>query len=278
MKNILLPTDFSENSWNAIQYTLELFKDEVCNFSVFNSYRLPVYTTDDFMVTSSNEGLEETLHKINDENLDKVLDRINHLKKNPKHTFRKVLEYNFFLDAIKEVVIKNGIDLIAMGTKGASGAKEIFIGTNTGDVINKVKVPLIVIPENTKYKPPKEIAFPTDHNIFYDRRSLKLLLKIAELHKSTIRVVYIKVDNAELNHEQKNNKEFVFECLEKVDKSYHTLHNLMLEDALNCFTQSRDIDMIAMVPKNLNFFQKLFFKPKVEEISYHTNIPLLVLN
>ncbi|MCM2301594.1 MAG: universal stress protein [Flavobacteriaceae bacterium] len=278
MKNILLPTDFSENSWNAIQYTLELFKDEVCNFSVFNSYRLPVYTTDDFMVTSSNEGLEETLHKINDENLDKVLDRINHLKKNPKHTFRKVLEYNFFLDAIKEVVIKNGIDLIAMGTKGASGAKEIFIGTNTGDVINKVKVPLIVIPENAKYKPPKEIAFPTDHNIFYDRRSLKLLLKIAELHKSTIRVVYIKVDNAELNHEQKNNKEFVFECLEKVDKSYHTLHNLMLEDALNCFTQSRDIDMIAMVPKNLNFFQKLFFKPKVEEISYHTNIPLLVLN
>lgn len=278
MKNILLPTDFSENSWNAIQYTLELFKDEVCNFSVFNSYRLPVYTTDDFMVTSSNEGLEETLHKINDENLDKVLDRINHLKKNPKHTFKKVLVYNFFLDAIKEVVIKNGIDLIAMGTKGASGAKEIFIGTNTGDVINKVKVPLIVIPENTKYKPPKEIAFPTDHNIFYDRRSLKLLLKIAELHKSTIRVVYIKVDNAELNHEQKNNKEFVFECLEKVDKSYHTLHNLMLEDALNCFTQSRDIDMIAMVPKNLNFFQKLFFKPKVEEISYHTNIPLLVLN
>ncbi|MDP3354117.1 MAG: universal stress protein [Flavobacteriaceae bacterium] len=278
MKNILFPTDFSENSWNAIQYTLELFKEEACNFYVFNSYRLPAYTTDDFMVTSTNDGLEETLHKINNENLDKVLERINNLKKNPKHTFRKVLEYNFFLDAIKEVVTKNGIDIIAMGTKGASGAKEIFIGTNTGDVINKVKVPLLVIPENTKYKPPKEIAFPTDHNVFYDRRSLKPLLKIAELHKSTVRVVHVKIDNLTLNQDQIANKEFVFECLEKVDKSYHTLHNLMLEDALNCFTQSRDIDMIAMVPKNLNFFQKLFFKPKVEEISYHTNIPLLVLH
>ncbi|MDH3382105.1 MAG: universal stress protein [Flavobacteriaceae bacterium] len=278
MKNILLPTDFSENSWNAIQYTMELFKEEACNFYVFNSYRLPVYTTDDFMVTSANEGLEETLQKINDENLDKVLDRINSLKKNPKHSFRKVLEYNFFLEAIQEVVTKNGIDLIAMGTKGASGAKEIFIGTNTGDVINKVKVPLIVIPENAKYKQPKEIAFPTDHNIFYDRSSLRMLLKIAELHKSTVRIVHVKPDNSALNQEQKANKDFVLECLDKVDKSYHTLHNLMLEDALNCFTQSRDIDMIAMVPKNLNFFQKLFFKPKVEEISYHTNIPLLVLN
>jgi nucleotide-binding universal stress UspA family protein len=278
MKNILLPTDFSENSWNAIQYTLELFKDEACNFYVFNSYRLPVYTTDEFMVTSTNEGLEETLHKINNENLDKVLERINNLKKNPKHSFRKVLEYNFFLDAIQEVVTKNGIDIIAMGTKGASGAKEIFIGTNTGDVINKVKLPLLVIPENTQYKPPKEIVFPTDHNVFYERKSLKTLLNIAELHKSTVRVVHVKVDKLALNQDQISNKEFVFECLDKVDTSYHTLHNLMLEDALNCFTQSRDIDMIAMVPKNLNFFQKLFFKPKVEEISYHTNIPLLVLH
>lgn len=278
MKNILLPTDFSENSWNAIQYTLELFKDEACNFYVFNSYRLPVYTTDDFMVSSTNEGLEESLFKVNDENLEKVLQRINKLEKNQKHTFRKVLEYNFFLDAIKEVVKKNGIDIIAMATKGASGAKEIFIGTNTGDVINNVKIPLIVVPENVVYKHPKEIAFPTDHNIFYERAALKALIKIADLHQSNIRVLHVKMNKSELNTEQLANKNFVFECLENINYTYHTLHNLVLEDALNCFTQSREIDMIAMVPENLNFFQKLFFKPKIEEISYHTNIPLLVLH
>ncbi|WP_299528057.1 universal stress protein, partial [uncultured Lutibacter sp.] len=32
MKNILLPTDFSENSWNAIKYALELYKKTACNF------------------------------------------------------------------------------------------------------------------------------------------------------------------------------------------------------------------------------------------------------
>lgn len=278
MRNILLPTDFSENSWNAIQYTMELFKEEACNFYVLNSFRLPVYTTDDFMVTTTNEGLEETLFKTTNENLDKILQRIYEYRKNPKHSFRKIAEFNFFLDAIKNIVKKNGIDLIVMGTKGATGAKEIFIGTNTGDVINKIKVPLIVIPENCSFKPPKEIAFPTDHKVFYKRKALNTLIKIAELHQSTVRIVHVKSDKSELNSEELANKNFVFECLEKIDHSYHTLHNLMLEDALNCFTQSRDIDMIAMVPKNLNFFQKLFFKPKVEEISYHTNIPLLVLH
>lgn len=278
MKNILLPTDFSENAWNAIQYALEIFKDEPCNFYVFNSFRLPAYTTDDLMVASTNEGIEDNLHKTSNENLDKVIQRINARKKNPKHSFRKVSTYNFFLDAIKEEVIKNDIELIVMGTKGATGAKEIFIGTNTGDVISKVKVPLLVIPENTVYKPPKEIAFPTDHQVFYKRKALKMLLNIAELHQSNIRIVHVKMDKNELTAEQLTNKNFVFECLEKANHSYHTLHNLLLEDALNCFTQSRDIDMIAMVPKNLNFFQKIFFKPKVEEISYHTRIPLLVLH
>ncbi|MDO9261030.1 MAG: universal stress protein [Flavobacteriaceae bacterium] len=278
MKNILLPTDFSENAWNAIQYAMELFKEEPCNFYVFNSYRLPAYTTDDFMVSSTNEGIEESLNKASIENLDKVIQKINERKKNPKHTFRKISAYNFFLDALKEAVTKNDIELIVMGTKGATGAKEIFIGTNTGDVISKVTVPLIVVPENMIYKSPKEIAFPTDHQVYYKRKALKTLLNIAELHQSTIRIVHVKMDKTELTVDQQTNKNFLFECLEKINHSYHTLHNLLIEDALNCFTQSRDIDMIAMVPKNLNFFQKIFFKQKVEEISYHTKVPLLVLH
>lgn len=278
MKNILLPTDFSEISWNAIKYAMNLFKEEPCNFYVFNSFRLPAYTTDDFMVTSTNESLESTLYTVANENLDKILNKIHEFKKNPKHTFRKVIDYNFFIDAVLDAVKKNDIDLIVMGTKGATGAKEIFIGTNAGDVINKVKIPVLVIPENTNFKPPKEIAFPTDHMVFYKRKALKTLVKIAKLYDSTVRVVHVKMHSNELNAEQLANKNFVFECLEGLNHSYHTLHNLMLEDAINCFTQSRDIDMIAMVPKNMNFFEKLFFKPKVEEISFHTNIPLLVLH
>ncbi|WP_341220224.1 universal stress protein [Polaribacter atrinae] len=43
MKNILLPTDFSDNSWNAIQYAVQLFKDEKCNFFIMNTYTPMIY-------------------------------------------------------------------------------------------------------------------------------------------------------------------------------------------------------------------------------------------
>ncbi len=278
MKNILLPTDFSENSWNSIKYALKLFREEPCNFYILNSYRLPVYTNNEFIVVNTNESLEQNLSDACNEKMDALFEKIEKKYKNPKHSFRRIVEYNFFIDAVKEVVKKNDIDLIIMGTKGATGAKEIFIGTNTGDVINNVKKPILVIPENVAFNEPKEIAFPSDFKVPYKKNVLKTLLNIAKLHKSVLRIVHIKMDKNEISNEQLANKKYVEEFFNTIETSFHTLHNLMLEDALNCFTQSRDIDMIAMVPKNLSFFQKLFFKPKVEEISYHTRIPLLVLH
>ena len=50
MKNILIPTDFSENSWNAIEYALHFFSKSSCNF-----YLLHVNTAD---IPPSNELLD----------------------------------------------------------------------------------------------------------------------------------------------------------------------------------------------------------------------------
>ena len=51
-----------------------------------------------------------------------------------------------------------------------------------------------------------------------------------------------------------------------------------IENGIQCFVESRNVDLIIMVAKNLNLFQRIFLKPLVEEISYHTEIPFLVEN
>jgi hypothetical protein len=56
------------------------------------------------------------------------------------------------------------------------------------------------------------------------------------------------------------------------------LTNKKVEDAVQHFVESRHVDLIAMVAKNLNYFQQILFHTKVEEISYHTDIPFLVLH
>ncbi|NNE76784.1 MAG: universal stress protein, partial [Pricia sp.] len=98
------------------------------------------------------------------------------------------------------------------------------------------------------------------------------------MNNASLRILHVNKNEEELNQEQQMNKQFLNDYLKDVEHSFHTLRHIKLETAVECFTQSRDIDMIAMVAKNLNFLQRVLFRPAVEKISYHTHIPFLVLH
>ena len=117
-----------------------------------------------------------------------------------------------------------------------------------------------------------------DYHLSYDLKVLDTLIDMVNLYKSGLRVLHISKKGEKLSDEQSGNKEFLEDYLQDVDHSFHSLTGADLETAVQCFTESRDIDMIAMVAKNLNFFQRILFRPKVELISYHTDIPFLVLH
>lgn len=277
MKRILLPTDFSEISKNAILYALNLFKDIPCEFFLLNVFRIPYVTNEEFMGNDVSQLaiLEEELHNSSRKGMEELLDT---LPKNKNHKFYKISDYNLFVNAVQNVVDEKKIELIVMGTKGATGAKEIFMGSNTGNVILNTTSNIIAVPENTVFKKPKQITFPTDFRISYELEDLAPLISLAELYDSRIRILHLS-ENEELDEEQMKNKKRLVSFLINVKHSFHTLSNTDFEEALNCFTQSRgNINMIAMIARHYTFFQRLFFRPKVRELSFHTKIPLFVLH
>lgn len=278
MKNVLVPTDFSENAFNALKYCLELFQEQRCTIYLLHVNPIPTYSGSATSLESSMATLQESLLKDSKQQLNELLGRIEGLSLNHKHTFVTLTAYDFFVDTIKREVRNRDIDLIVMGTKGASGLKKITVGSNTGDVITKVKCPLLAVPEGAVYNSPKEIAFPTDFQIGYDLKVLDDLLEMAAISKSVIRILHISKKGEELSQEQLINKQFLQDYLKDIEHSFHSVTGTKLETAVQCFTESRDIDMIAMVAKNLNFFQRILFRPAVEEISYHIKVPFLVLH
>lgn len=278
MKNILVPTDFSENAFNALKYGLELFQGQKCTFYLLHVNPIPTYSGSDTTLESSMATLQESLLKDSKRHLNELLGRVEGLSLNHSHTFVTLATYDFFVDTIKREVRNRDIDLIVMGTKGASGLKKMTVGSNTGDVITKVKCPLLAVPDSAVFNNPKEIAFPTDFQIGYDLKVLDDLLEMAAIGKSVIRILHISKKGEELNQEQMTNKQFLQDYFKDIEHSFHSLTGTKLETAVQCFTESRDIDMIAMVAKNLNFFQRILFRPAVEEISYHIKVPFLVLH
>ena len=279
MKNVLLPTDFSDNSWNAIEYALQFFKEETCNF-----YLLHVNTLDNLIVGDTayipTQTEIETVHvKPAKQKLKQLLKRVsNTFKPNKNHHFYTLTDYSFMIESIRKHVKEKHIDMIVMGTKGASGLKEYIIGSNAGDVITKVKCTTLIVPENAKYEPHKEIAFPTDFTMSYDIQTLQPISELLSKKDAVLRVLHITKKSSVLNKEQEYNKELIEEVFDGLDYSFHFLTNSKLENAIQCFVESRDIDIIVMVAKNLNYFQHILFHTRVEKISYHTEIPFLVLH
>ena len=277
MKKILLPTDFSENSINAIQYAIALFKDVPCSFYLLNVYRIPYLANEELMDQNISQlaAVEEDMHKSSMQDMAKILAD---LPENDNHHFELISDYNLFNLAVHQVVEEKDIELIIMGTKGATGAKEIFIGSNTGDVIMRNSCDVIAVPENHKFKVPREILFPTDFQIDYDFEDLAPLIGLAEKYESMINIVHFN-ENNDLSSLQKENKSKLDLFLSKINHTYYTLSTSNFEEGINCFTQSRgNIDMIVIIGRHYGFFQRLFFKPKVKELSFHSKIPLFVIH
>lgn len=279
MRNILLPTDFSENSWNAISYALQFLEGSACNFYLLHVSRLSNLVAGDTPYPMSQTAIEELYTKPSKRQLKNILKRISkELPKNNKHKFYSLTDYDFFIESIRKHVKDIKIDMIIMGTKGASGLKEYLVGSNAGDIIKKVQCTTLVIPENARFESLKEIAFPTDFALSYDMQVLQPMVDMLMTEDTSLRVIHISHKDDKLNRTQELHKGLLEDYLEDKKHSFHFLTNKKVEDAIQCFIESRDTDMIVMVAKNLNYFQQILFHTKVEKISYHTDIPFLVLH
>ncbi|WP_372746584.1 universal stress protein [Lutibacter sp.] len=278
MKNILLPTDFSDNSWNAINYAIQFYKNTPCNFYILHVTLMPTYIGGEIPIFPSTNILETTVLKQAKIELTKLLKKIKKTDKNPDHHFFSISKYDFFIDAVKTQIEEKNIDLIIMGTKGATGFNEVVVGTNTGDLITKIKCPVLIIPEKSTFSPPKEIAFPTDFHNFYQPFILNNISEFAEMYNSSVRLVHVAKKDEVLTGNQLENKHYLHNYFTENKHSFHRITSNNIEDGVRCFVESRDIDIIIMIAKNLTFFQRILFKPTVEEISYHTKVPFLVLH
>ena len=280
MKTILIPTDFSENSWNAVKYALEFFKDTPCDFYLLHVTLIYNYASGEspIMPLPAIEIIDKTILKQAKTNLKNLMKKIELLPHNTKHHFYTLNNYDYFIDAVRSQVAEKNIDLIVMGTKGASGLKKVMIGSNTGDLITRVKCPVLIVPENAVFNKIEEIAFPTDYHLFYPTKILNSILEFVKMHNSALRVVHISKKEEDVTDFQLENKEFLKNFFAEEKHSFHRITNKKIEDGVQCFVESRDIDMIIMIAKSLNLFQRILFRPTVEEISYHTDVPFLVLH
>ncbi len=275
MTRILFPTDFSDNSFEAINYALTVYKDIECTFYLLNTYTPPVYHTEYLIGSPGLIGLGDILQNNSATQLEELKNRLENQYNNPKHSIVVRSAFNTLLGEISETVEAEHIDLIVMGTKGATGAQEILFGTNTVHVIKKAKCPVIAVPPNFKYETPKEILFPTDYEIEYEKEKLVPLLAIAQKHKSRINVMHVRT-GYDINSIQEKHKGQL-EALFNNKALFHEVPDNGIIAAINAFQVQVKINLLVMVQNKHTFMERLFIEPVIKKIGFHITVPFMIL-
>ncbi len=276
MKKILLPTDFSDNSWNAIKYALQLFKDQECNFTLLNTYTPIIYQVEYMQLGSTQLGLLETLQGVSEKGLDEMEQKIINEFKNPKHTYSKISSFNTLPTEINELYNGNIMDFIVMGTKGATGAKEILFGTNTVHIIKKSKCPVLAIPDNFSFEAPHEILFPSDYEVDFQEKHIQPIKDIVALYNARVNVLNASY-GYDLSEAQEKNREKLEEYFKEMACIFHSVSNQNVQEAINKFQIKHHINLLVMINNKHSFFENLFFKSTIKQIGFHLNIPFLVI-
>ena len=269
MMNILLPTDFSENSRNAASYAMQFFKNVPCTFHFLHVIPVPADKLGTGYMTMSPQIKG---------NFDKLLSWVNSIKVNSEHHFSISFKASYLIEAVRQQVLEKEIDLILMGTKGTGNKEGKAIGKNTSDVMMKVKCPVLAISENAVYKEHKEILFPTDYKIQYNSRMLATLLNLSSLSKASVKILELFGSDNEPSPEQLANRTFLQRSLSPRVPELQTYYSTKLQNANSVLSANQNVDMIVMVAKNLNICHKLLKDHQNNRIPFINQLPLLVLH
>lgn len=271
MKTILLPTDFSNNSRYAINYAIRLFGPG-CEYILMHSFQTPqagatmLYSINDLLEKEAIEGLERLASEITSHH---------------EATLTLSIEaiWGDVFGACKQVVRKRGVDLIVMGTKGATGLKETFIGSNTASVIQGVNCPVLAIPENTFQALPRQIALATDYRDIAGDGVFAPLKFIMERSNAELTVVHVEMEGVPAGGTRETvSKDAWLKHLGNIPYQFQRIEEEDVAEGLEEFMEEAHPDMLVVIEHHYPFFERLFHRSVTKLMAMHTHIPLLALS
>ncbi len=274
MKNIIVPTDFSENANNALIYALSIARKTGAKVILFNAYHLP----------ASNSTTLRDISPILKQDAEQDLARLaNQIKSNPQFSnviYKTIARKGHLVNELNTVARETHADLIVMGTKGASGISELLIGTNTASVIADTKCPVMAVPASAVYKDISHILYATDYNEV-DFDSIGKLTELARVFNASILLLHVADDSQTLVNEKNLIDKFTQKVKQKIAYphiSYRLVESTDILDGLDSTIESMNIDLVAMTTRKRGFFERFFSNSITKTMAYHTHIPLLAFH
>lgn len=277
MELILVPTDFSTLAGYAEEAAIQMATWSRCNILFYHcSPDLPAGWEH---IPPREKDKHPDQLKVRDELL-AIMSRLKEQCDAVNVTCQTIIGTGRFLDSVEDLVQKEKIDLIVMGSHGASGKQEYFIGSNTQKVIRKVHTNLLIVKDPLQTIRFRKIIFATnlgvtDQEAFADFLSMIQIFRPEEIHLLTIDTPGFITRPAILVEERQ--KDF-----QRIASDYHcTTHfirNFTVEAGIRKFSETIGANLIAISNYERHPIKRIFTGSNVEMLANHSSIPVLSLD
>lgn len=268
MKKILVPTDFSKNANNALRYAINIANYFDAAIALVHIYEVRS-TTGSFTSIERfmREDAEKELGKLVNETEPKLL---------RKTSLRARAINGYVVDSLCNIAQTEKMDLIVMGTQGATGLKEIFLGSITEGVMNKTTVPMLAIPNNYSYRPLKNMLFAVDSGIVADADVIKPLTKLAKAYQARVNVFHLET---ETETEIVGVDPGIPYSLKGIKHSFESeALSLDINLVINNKVEREKMDLICMIRRARGFWENLFHRSVTQKEIFNSPVPLLILH
>jgi len=270
MDKFLCPVDFSTYSLNALEYASKLLQIRKGNMTL-----IYIFSEKEFVHSLDGEKSEfDDLKQQAQKKLNGLADEIEN-------------EYGFECDfvlsigdidhSISQYAIRNGFDLIIMGTQGNGYNRKTIIGSRTLRTVQNTSVPVLTVPLEASFENWDSVVYASDYSK-QDKITMQNLVSFIYPFRSRIRFVHVSNSNNMMN--EKNYEEFKTELSSFL--GYHKISYYLKEykkdisSGIEEFVNEQQGDVLVLLKRKRNFFEKLMGSSVSTEITYLSTHPLLI--
>ncbi len=278
MRHIIVATDFSENAYNALVYASKAFEKDPSVILILHSFDFQASRLTSRIDIGRSEEVFDELYDKADRRCEEVKDRLINEGHGYGHTFDIVSTAMSLPRALNWLSSREDTDLVVMGTKGLTGAKEVILGSTAIQVIRKIwTTPVLIVPPETDFGGIKTIAFPSSFEHGYKPGNLEAISYLAELFGAEIKILHVQEDE-KISDEQRENLDQLMKLFGNIPSNVEWLETGDgVTSAINDYIDEQQADILAMIFYKHNFIVQLFRESVVKKIGRDPIIPYLVI-
>lgn len=271
MRNILVPTDFSPRAEMALKVAAQLARKFDGEIFLLHMLELPLQLIDPIGGGSQNIPEAIFFMKLAHQRFSKIM-REPYLEGIKVH---ETVEFHRAFDGIMEISKEKKCDLIVMGSHGASGFQEMFIGSNTEKVVRHSEIPVLVIKNEIQKFEIQNFVFATDANNDH-KHVLGKAIKFVRTINATLHLLFVNTPNDFMTSEEATRRiqEFAGDSNSENYK-IHIYNDVSVEKGILNFTEKINAGLLGIGTHGRKGIAHFFNGSISEDLVNHATRPVV---